>query len=399
MNHELASLLAHPGAEIKSFGKPSSLVGILQNKGATLTRNINGALVVAGLVLVTGLMSHTDDVHAAKPADSAVNIMKMAGGGSLEQNIAFLQSIAGGAAKGAQKSSPEKQASSSSTIKGANAFFTPVKGLSQEEINSILAKQRIRKAEAMADEFSTDYPNIDSSGIPDFKNTQSIEAYYLDPAKGNDPYLAVASRMEAFMPTLYSDPANALPARNIGIGYSIDNIGWKQAKADLQKVGMSADQINILETKNKARYGEVKITGKQAVQLFKMVVPRYKKIAQTYIGDDKWAVMSENQRAALTYLAYQAGGRIHQFKSLKTAIKTNDTAGVEKHLVTKFRRDGAVVVNTRFQKIVGAMWKGIDVYASKMGIALSNKSNDILYKIKGIQEARNNAAKPDALKM
>lgn len=206
-----------------------------------------------------------------------------------------------------------------------------------------------------------------SSNLPAFSSKQDVEAYFLDPEKGNNLFAALATRMEGLETAVYPDPARG---RNIGIGYNMDEIGLGQARQDFASIGMSKAHIQILMQKDVARYREVTITPTQSVKLLLLAQPRFETIAKDWLGDGAWDQLSVHQKASVSYLAYQTGGNIEQFKKAKLNILSGNHAAAQKHLVTYYQdRLGATQKNTRFETHVGNMWKGPEVYATHVGVS------------------------------
>lgn len=198
---------------------------------------------------------------------------------------------------------------------------------------------------------------------------KELEAYFLDPEAGNNLFGALATRMENLVTTIYKDPA---VGRNIGIGYNIDAIGTGQAWKDLASIGMKPEQINILKNNDAAQYNKVRITPQQAANLFLLVQPRYEDIAKNWLGQNQWDKLQVNQKAAVSYLAYQTGGRIEQFQKTRTLIASGNNQEAQKHLVTYYKDSndptGKMQKNTRFEKHVGAMWHSPQMYAKNVGL-------------------------------
>lgn len=204
-----------------------------------------------------------------------------------------------------------------------------------------------------------------ASAWPKFKSSKDVEAYFLDPERGNNLFAALATRMENLVTTVYPDPATG---RNVGIGYNMDAIGMGQAKQDFARIGMKKEHINILVSQNAAQYSKVHITPNQAVSLLILLQPRYEAVAKEWIGAKHWGKMDTNQQAAITYLAYQTGGNIDQFRSAKQLIQSDKDTQAQKHLVTYYKDgSGEWQRNDRFAKHVGSMWQSPQAYAKQVG--------------------------------
>lgn len=222
---------------------------------------------------------------------------------------------------------------------------------------------------------SSDIRSYDTSGMPAFTGGKDVEAFFLDPTKGNDPFIALATRMENLVTTIYQDPAGG---RNIGIGYNIDAIGPAQAWKDFATIGMNPAHIAILKKGDASQYGQVRITPNQAVSLLFLTKPRYEGIARDWLGASHWDKLIINKKASVTYLAYQTGGRIEQFQKTRSLIRSGDNQEAQKHLVTYYKPTDdpseKMKKNTRFEKHVGAMWAGSAVYARNVGLGeIANK--------------------------
>lgn len=240
-------------------------------------------------------------------------------------------------------------------------------------------------ANEMSSQNFPDYQPSRTGSLPTLSNGKDTESFFLDPTLGYNPFAALATRMENLVTTIYKDPA---VGRNIGIGYNIDAIGTGQAWADLAKVGMRADHISILKKNDASQYHKIQITANQAADLLLLVQPRYEGIAKNWLGDAHWNKLAINQKAAVTYLAYQTGGRIEQFKNTQALIRNGDTQQAQKHLVTYYRDGndptGQMKKNTRFEKHVGAMWHSPQMYARNVGL------NDIAKKWDSISSSNKN---------
>jgi GH24 family phage-related lysozyme (muramidase) len=200
--------------------------------------------------------------------------------------------------------------------------------------------------------------------LPTFRTIKEVESFFLN--EGKNPFAALATRMESLETTLYPDPARG---RNIGIGYNIDQIGIGQAVRDLTRIGMKKEHVQIIVKEDAAQYSKVKITPNQAVDLLLLVQSRYEDIAKTWLGEHHWSKLETNQQASLSYLAYQAGGNIDQFKRAKSHIQNGNDEQAKKQLVTYYKdRAGKWQKNDRFAKHVGSMWEGEAVYAQRNGI-------------------------------
>jgi hypothetical protein len=283
------------------------------------------------------------------------------------------------------------------TLAIAAVAITPVKSFALSEINfnTNIANQSVDTHHTAG---SRKTGNIQQKHVkmPIFSTMQSIESYFLDPEKGNNLFGAVATRMENIETSVYLDPARG---RNIGIGYNMDAIGAAQSKEDFKAIGMKDEHIRILFSKqNQSQniqqnedYKKIYITPNQAVALLLLIQPRYEAIAKSWIGDEHWDKLSKNKQAAISYLAYQTGGNISQFKKAKAAIQSGNEQIAQKNLTPSYvSRDGVTTINTRFEAHVGTMWAGAAKYAEKQGY------KNIAYKINENTEIKTKSS-PDLL--
>jgi GH24 family phage-related lysozyme (muramidase) len=137
--------------------------------------------------------------------------------------------------------------------------------------------------------------------------------------------------MEGFAGKAYLDPpGNNKNQYSIGFGHLITEAEVKQGFINLG----NGKKIDVKGSGGK----DTVISKEEAKALLNSDLPKYEAIASRRIGADAWAKLNQDQRNALTSLAYNGGSGMinHLVKNgLRDAILSGDTAGASKIIYEK----------------------------------------------------------------
>lgn len=165
------------------------------------------------------------------------------------------------------------------------------------------------------------------------------------------PDFALTAYGEGFRNSVYKDSAGH---RTIGLGYNLDARDPTTVRADLKAAGVT-DPARL----EKVIAGTETITPDEAKRLYDRIKPGYVSIAKRFVGDDVWNILPDNRKAALTDIAYNAGGNAHIFGPVVDALKSGDINGAAAHLKLTVKGEP----NLRRMNLILAMWESPDRFS------------------------------------
>lgn len=171
---------------------------------------------------------------------------------------------------------------------------------------------------------------------------------------GSGNYSAALTAMgEGLVLKATPDP-NPKAGNNIGYGYNL-NANAATIGEDFRRAGIPATSIEGIKA------GTVQITQEQAARLLEVSLPRYTERAKQAVeaaSPGLWSMINQNQRAALTDVAYQVGD-VAQFHKAIGALARKDIPAFNDALkVTYAGKDGNRIEDTRRNNLRSLMING-----------------------------------------
>jgi GH24 family phage-related lysozyme (muramidase) len=172
--------------------------------------------------------------------------------------------------------------------------------------------------------------------------------------ENNEQFLATAVIMESIQLKPYMPPEG----RNnitVGIGYCIPErvkaFGVAAVKSDFTKAGISSEMQDKLMAKNATKNGSF-VTQAQAIKLLAIVAPYYEDVARSWLGDSVFDSLNKNQRAALTWLAYNVGQDnlpgFHHLKKVVIEISKHQAPKVDNPFMSKSEKSKMTLLEAQF---------------------------------------------------
>lgn len=171
-------------------------------------------------------------------------------------------------------------------------------------------------------------------------------------------FMALAVTVESYAHTPYWDTAGL----NVGMGYCItrrlQEQGPTRVRGDLISAGLASSDVVTLMGHDHHAQKKVNISEAQAVALLREIAPDYEARARAFVGAPTFNALPAHRQAALTWLAYNTGPNLDQFKRLRTAVQGNHPDQALTHLTPLYRNhSGAMVANQRAGAyLVAAYW-------------------------------------------
>jgi GH24 family phage-related lysozyme (muramidase) len=171
---------------------------------------------------------------------------------------------------------------------------------------------------------------------------------------GSGNYAAALTTMgEGLVLKATPDP-NPKAGNNIGYGYNL-NANSATIGEDFRRAGIPATSIDGIKN------GTVQITQEQAARLLEVSLPRYTDRAKQAVeaaSPGLWGMINQNQRAALTDVAYQVGD-VSQFHKAIGALARKDIPAFNDALkVTYAGKDGNRIEDSRRNNLRSLMING-----------------------------------------
>lgn len=188
------------------------------------------------------------------------------------------------------------------------------------------------------------------------------------------PFLALAARLESFQPHAYFDPGGL----NVGYGYCISQRGGEngevRVRQDLTEAGFASAAIDTLLHGSRKAQESVPVTPIQALRLLAIAGGEYTDAARNTVGPDVFDALPAHRQAALSWLTYNTGASgFAQFRNLIDAVRHDKPLDAVQHITPRFLdHNGTRVVNARAGTALMAS------YWSKVGLHLAVEHLDTL---------------------
>jgi len=176
-------------------------------------------------------------------------------------------------------------------------------------------------------------------------------------------FLALTAQIEAIAEKPYWDNCGV----NVGVGYCIGarkiNYGEAQVRSDLIRAGLPSEQADILISGTRREQSKVRLYPEESLRLLFLTQGDYTAIARDAIGASVFDKLPEQKQQALSWMAYNLGDGLHEYKRLIVAVQEQDWGTAMSQMTPHYKEDGVWKRNNRAASYVMA------VFASEGGLS------------------------------
>lgn len=176
----------------------------------------------------------------------------------------------------------------------------------------------------------------------------------------NKPFQALAVTLEGLETKPYRDGCGL----NVGMGYCIDarvrEHGTARVRQDLLGAGLTGLQTDALLGNDRPTQDSVELSGTQALALLALTEGDYRNRARTFVGGKTFDGLPAHRQAVLTWLSYNTGEGLGNFRSLLTAVRLDQPGEAVQHMTPYFSQGGQMVPNARAGSWLMAAYWSVD---------------------------------------
>lgn len=173
-------------------------------------------------------------------------------------------------------------------------------------------------------------------------------------------FLALTTQIESIAEKPYWDNCGI----NVGVGYCInarvDNYGEERVREDLLKAGISSDTVDVLLDGRRHQQRGLDISPQESLRLLFITQSDYQQIAKDALGEEFFSTLKPEQQQAISWLAYNLGDGIKDYKRMITALHAEQWGNAMVHMVPHYNENGEWKRNNRAASYIMATFSSPD---------------------------------------